>query len=221
MVGFDVSVNVLLSVVEILERIFTQVTKLSKEICTVPEHVVSSEFVVIEDLSIAILKVTTTGVFDVTPVAESAGEVDVTDGRMELVLEVERPFIIAAIIPKRPGLGLLTSKGERFAFKQLEEAKHNMRTTKLNFFIFEILFHGEMTPKYFSFTKSFLKSKNDSHFHNSRYLLFVNNFYLRFQTSIRCVETILSILFFNNSIIKKTMYYSACKNPIFIFLFTA
>lgn len=134
-----------------------QVTKLSKEICTVPEHVVSSEFVVIEDLSITILNVTTTGVFDITPVAESAGEVDATDGRIELVLEVERLFMIAAIIPKRLGLGLLTSKGERFAFKQLEVAKHNIRTTKLIFFISEIPFLWRLTPKFFSFHKSFLK----------------------------------------------------------------
>lgn len=65
--GFADRVNVLLSVVEILERIFTQVAKLSKEICTVPEQVVSSEFVVIEVLSIAILKVIMTGYLLLSP----------------------------------------------------------------------------------------------------------------------------------------------------------
>ena len=74
----------MLSVVEILERIFTQVAKLSKEICTVPEQVVSSEFVVIEVLSIAILKVIMTGVFAVIPVAVSAGDVEVSDGSKDV-----------------------------------------------------------------------------------------------------------------------------------------
>jgi hypothetical protein len=137
MVGFADSVNVLLSVVVILERILTQVEKLSKEICTVPEQVVSSVFVVIEVLSIAILKVIWTEVFAITPVAESAGEVDVTEGNVEPELAFcPRPRILA-ITPIRLGLGLLTSNGERFAFKQCEKVrKKKTIMNTVEFFIF-------------------------------------------------------------------------------------
>ena len=143
-VGLAVRVNVLLSVVVILERIFTQVTKLSKEICTEPEQVVSSEFVVIEVLSIVILNVMITGVLADIPVDASAGEVEVTDGSKEdgvVVVEVgevvafgeveeKLPLRIAVIVPTKPGLGLLTSKGERFAFKQFNKINGNTNVIK-------------------------------------------------------------------------------------------
>ncbi len=151
--GFADRVNVLLSVVEILERIFTQVAKLSKEICTVPEQVVSSEFVVIEVLSIAILKVIMTGVFAVIPVAVSAGDVEVTDGSKDVDVgavavvvgefDVDDIVIlpkIAVIVPIMLGLGLLTSKGERFAFKQFNKINGNTNIIRKIFFIFEPFF---------------------------------------------------------------------------------
>jgi len=152
MVGLAVRVNVLLSVVEILERIFTQVAKLSKEICTEPEQVVSSEFVVIEVLSIAILNVMTTGVLAVIPVDASAGDVEVTDGSKDVdvgvavvvgefdVDDIVIPLKIAVIVPIIPGLGLLTSKGERFAFKQFNKINGNTNIIRKIFFIFEPFF---------------------------------------------------------------------------------
>ena len=103
----------------------------------------SSEFVVMEVLSIAILNVMTTGVFAVIPVDASAGDVEVTDGSKDVDVgvvavvvgefdadDIVIPLKIAVIVPIIPGLGLLTSKGERFAFKQFNKTNANTSVIK-------------------------------------------------------------------------------------------
>jgi len=99
---------------------------------------------VIEVLSIVILNVIITGILAVIPVDASAGEVEVTDGSKEdgvVVVEVgevvafgeveeKLPLRIAVIVPTKPGLGLLTSKGERFAFKQFNKINGNTNVIK-------------------------------------------------------------------------------------------
>lgn len=85
------------------------------------------------------------GLFDVTPVAESAGEVDVTDKLfVDALLALVRP-VIAARTPISPGLGLLTSNGERFAFRQFDRTRNKKTIIKTTwFFIFGILFLEEI-----------------------------------------------------------------------------
>ncbi|HRG77734.1 MAG TPA: hypothetical protein PLX69_24450, partial [Leptospiraceae bacterium] len=94
-----------------------------------------------------------TGVFAVIPVAVSAGDVEVTDGSKDVDVgavavvvgefDVDDIVIlpkIAVIVPIMLGLGLLTSKGERFAFKQFNKINGNTNIIKKIFFIFEPFF---------------------------------------------------------------------------------